>query len=208
MKNALIFGSSRAGKTTLARRINEELGYNIVSINSHVDAVIRAYPQLQIKQHGEIQNVDDFLNTIEMVTPFLAHSFCNLARNSYALNGNRFVAEIEIFDVDRLMSQMDELFEPFGMKKEDEFIFIALANIATREELYNNIKKHDTENDWTINSTDKELKQFCELHHKDAEGMKWQYEIFKKHNFKIYDTSGNRKQIFDNIIEDVRGKAT
>ncbi|MCL2386728.1 MAG: ATP-binding protein [Defluviitaleaceae bacterium] len=203
-KNVLIFGSSRAGKTTLTRRINKELGYNIAGVNYYVDAVIKAYPQLQIKQHGEIQCVDDFMHTIASVTPFLAHSFCAMARNSYALNGKKFVAEIEIFDIDKLMPLMDEILKPAGIKKEDAFIFIALANIATKDELYNNLKKHDTEHDWTKNSTDEELKQFCELHHKDAEGMKWQYEIFKKHNFKIYNTSGNRNQIFDKIIEDVK----
>jgi len=88
-KNVLIFGSSRAGKTTLTRKICQELGYNIVGTNSFVDALIQAYPQLGIKGFGEIKSTEDYLNTINAITPFLAHSFCSLARNPYALIWNK-----------------------------------------------------------------------------------------------------------------------
>jgi len=203
MKNVLIFGSSRAGKTTLARRICQELGYNIAGTNLYVSALIQAYPQLGIKRFSEIKSTEDYMNSINAVTPFLAHSLCSLARNSYALNEMNFVSDTEHFNIDVLMPLLDELLLPAKLKKEDIFFFVGLVNAVTREELFSNIKKYDTDHDWTKNSTDDELHQFCELHHKDAEGMKWLRESFERHNFNIYDTSGDRQKIFSNIVQDI-----
>ena len=204
MKNVLIFGSSRAGKTTLSRRICQDLGYNITGTNFYVSSLIQVYPQLGIKGFSEIESVEDYKDTINAVTPFLAHSFCSLARNSYALNEMNFVSDIELCSIDMFMSLLDKLLLPVGLKKEDIFFFVGLVNEVTREELFANIKKYDTEHDWTKNSTDDELRQFCELHNKDAEGIKWLRESFERHKFNIYDTSGERQKIFCNIIQDIK----
>jgi adenylate kinase family enzyme len=48
MKNIIIAGPSRAGKSTLARKINEELNYYVISVDKLVAVFQGAYPQLNI----------------------------------------------------------------------------------------------------------------------------------------------------------------
>ena len=54
MKNIVIFGCPRAGKTTISKRLNEELKYNIISIDSIVTAFQGVYPEIQIGHGGDI----------------------------------------------------------------------------------------------------------------------------------------------------------
>ncbi len=49
MKNIIIAGPSRAGKSTLARKINEELNYYVISVDKLVAVFQGVYPQLNIK---------------------------------------------------------------------------------------------------------------------------------------------------------------
>lgn len=48
MKNIIIAGPGRNGKTTLAKRINEELNYFVISLDKLMTAFARAYPQLNV----------------------------------------------------------------------------------------------------------------------------------------------------------------
>ena len=48
LKNIIIVGPSRAGKTTLAKRINEELNYFVISLDKLVAVFGRAYPELDL----------------------------------------------------------------------------------------------------------------------------------------------------------------
>lgn len=196
MKNILVLGCSRAGKTTLTNRIKEEFNYNIINTSVLFNTLGKAYPQL------EMNNKEAF--DTSTFAPFIAHYFCGLALYSKNWIQNKFVADVElgIYDFDKVFPLIDEiLFEAGKLKRKDEFIIIGLVNSATKEETYNNLKKYDTEKDWTYNYPDKALKDFC----KDSSALNQIYnELFAKYNFLTYDTSGDRKQVFDKIIEDVK----
>jgi len=56
MKNIIIAGPSRAGKTTLARKINEELNYFVISLDKLVATFSGAYPQLDIRLAWDREN--------------------------------------------------------------------------------------------------------------------------------------------------------
>lgn len=45
MKNIIIAGPSRAGKSTLARKIKDELNYFVISLDKLVATFGEAYPQ-------------------------------------------------------------------------------------------------------------------------------------------------------------------
>ena len=47
-KNILIIGAARSGKTTLAKKIVKEKGYNLISIDDIVSG-FEAFPQLNIR---------------------------------------------------------------------------------------------------------------------------------------------------------------
>lgn len=49
MKNIIIAGVGRNRKTTLARKINEELNCFVISLDKQMTAFSRAYPQLDIR---------------------------------------------------------------------------------------------------------------------------------------------------------------
>ena len=67
IKNIIIAGPSRAGKSTLARKINEELGYFVISIDKLVATFQEAYPQLNIKLNWNREK------TTDNIAPFLGH---------------------------------------------------------------------------------------------------------------------------------------
>ena len=199
-KNILIVGPSRAGKSTLAKKLNEEFKNYIVNTQMLMYALKKAYPQLGIK--NEIKSPDDYIRNTKIFAPFIAHYFCNLARHSYVMNEAKFVADTEYFDFDNTLPLMEkDFFEQGGQKLEDEFIFIGLVNNASSEKLYENIKKHDTSEDWTYNYPDDDLKKFCKTYPMINQ---FYYEFFKKNNFLIYDTSADRKQLFIKIVEDIK----
>ena len=59
MKNIIIAGPSRAGKSTLARKINEELNYFVISLDKLVATFQGAYPQLDIRLNWNRRKTTD-----------------------------------------------------------------------------------------------------------------------------------------------------
>ena len=51
-KNILIIGPARVGKTTLSRKLNEQLKYSTVNLDDIISTFETAYPQLKIKHDG------------------------------------------------------------------------------------------------------------------------------------------------------------
>ncbi|HAV90535.1 MAG TPA: hypothetical protein DCW44_04600 [Eubacterium sp.] len=67
MKNIIIVGPSRSGKSTLAKRINEELGFFVLSTDKLVAIFENAYPNLDIRLNWDRDK------TTENLAPFLGH---------------------------------------------------------------------------------------------------------------------------------------
>jgi Cdc6-like AAA superfamily ATPase len=191
MKSILVAGASRAGKTTLVKKISDEFNFSIIRTDLLLRALGKAYPQLEIRKS---KSKDDFLKNLTIFAPFLAHYF-----NCLALNGIKFVSDTEHFDIEKVMPLMEEL------QITNEFIFIGLSNNGTSEEIYNSIKKHDTKNDWTYNISDDELKKFCEPYPIINQHYN---NMFEKYNFLTYDTSSDRQKIFLKAIEDIKHLVT
>jgi hypothetical protein len=61
MKNIIIAGPGRASKTTLARKINEELNYFVTSVDKLIATFQGAYPQLNIKLNWDRRKTTDNL---------------------------------------------------------------------------------------------------------------------------------------------------
>lgn len=56
MKNIIIFGTSRSGKTQLAKLLSTKLNYSIVMVDSLVSAFQNSMPELEINQQTEMEN--------------------------------------------------------------------------------------------------------------------------------------------------------
>jgi hypothetical protein len=206
MKNIIIAGPGRAGKTTLARKINEELNYFVISVDKLIATFQGAYPQLNIKLAWNRRKTTDNL------APFLGHflgAFSSshgvayeLHLRAHAVKGNRFVLEGGHFNFDKILPIL-KMYEIEELK--DNFFLIGLVqNKKTADEFVNDFKKYDMEDDWTYGFDDDELREYAS---QDAiPSSRSMTDHLVKYGFTIYDTSTEREQVFDKIVEDIKSK--
>jgi hypothetical protein len=205
MKNIIIAGPSRAGKSALARKINEELNYFVISVDKLVATFQGAYPQLNIKLNWNRQK------TTDNIAPFLGHflgAFSSSHGVAYELNlwkhavkGNRFVLEGAYFSFEKILPIL-KMYEIEELK--DNFILIGLAqNEKTADEFFNDFRKYDTKDDWTYGLCDDDLREVSQEAISYSSSMTDQ---LVKYGFTIYDTSTGREQVFDKIVEDIKSE--
>jgi hypothetical protein len=205
MNNIIIAGTGRNGKTTLANKINEELNYFVINLDKLMTAFAMAYPQLDIRIAW------NYWKAMANVAPFLGHYLGMLSANDgfadnlnlrkHAVKGNRFVLEGSHFDFEIISS----ILKTYGIEElKDKFILIGLVQCEkTATDFFNDFRKYDTEDDWTYSLDDNYLMELCEIFVSHNQEM---LACFKKYGFTIYDTSGEREQVFDKIIRDIKLK--
>ena len=203
MKNIIIAGPGRHGKTTLARKINEALNYFVINLDKLMTAFGRAYPQLDIRIAW------DYEKATANIAPFLGHYLGMLSAGhgfadelnlrKHDVKGNRFVLEGGHFDFEKISS----ILKMYGIEElKDNFILIGLVqNKKTADEFFNDIRKYDTEDEWTYSCDDGELMEVCEDLVSHSREM---YDCLVKYGFTIYDTSTEREQVLDRIVEDIK----
>ncbi len=206
LKNIIIAGPSRAGKTTLARKINEELNYFVISLDKLVATFQGAYPQLDIRLNWNREKTTDNL------APFLGHflgAFSSghgvtyeLNLRTHAVKGNRFVLEGGYFNFDKI----SPILKTYGIKElKDNFWLVGLVqNKKTSDEFVDDFRKYDTQDDWTYGFDDDELKAYAS---EDAIPFsRFMTDHLMEYGFTIYDTSTERAQVLDQIVEDIKSK--
>jgi hypothetical protein len=207
MKNIIIVGPSRAGKTTLARKINEELNYFVISIDKLVATFQGAYPQLDIRLNWNREK------TTDNIAPFLGHflgAFSSshgdvneLNLRAHTVKGNRFVLEGGYFNFEKISS----ILRMYGIEElKDNFLLIGLVqNKKSVDEFVNDFRTYDTADDWTYGFTDDELRAYV---HQDAIPFsRSMTEKLMQYGFTIYDTSSEREQVLDQIVADIKSNA-
>ena len=204
MKNIIIAGPSRAGKSTLAKRINNELGFFAIALDKLVATFGGAYPQLDIRLNWDREKTTDNL------APFLGHflgMFSSadgrglLPYSHGAAKGNRFVMEGGYFNFDKIAP----ILKTYGIDElKDNFLLIGLVqNKKTVDELIGDFKKYDTESDWTYGFSDDDLREISEDVISFSQFMT---DHLTKYGFTIYDTSNDRDQVLDSIVNDIKTK--
>lgn len=203
MKNIIVAGPSRAGKTTLAKKLNEELNCFVISLDKLVATFQGAYPQLDIRLNWNRKKTTDHL------APFLGHflgAFSSGSGTAYELNlhahaikGNRFLLEGGYFNFDKIVPVL----EMYGMGElKNHFTLIGLVqNQKTAEAFFGDFRKYDTEDDWTYHLDDKDLREVGEEAVSFSRSMT---EHLTKHGFTIYDTSSERERVLDQISKDIK----
>jgi hypothetical protein len=206
LKNIIIAGPSRAGKTTLAKKISEELNYFVISLDKLVATFQGAYPQLDIRLNWDREKTTDNL------APFLGHflgAFSSghgakyeLNLHAHAVKGNKFVLEGGYFNFEKISSVL----KMYGIEElKDNFILIGLVqNKKTADDYVSDFKKYDTEDDWTYGFTEDELRAYAS---NDAIPFsRSMTDHLLKYGFTIYDTSADREQVLEQIVEDIKSK--
>ena len=205
MKNIIVAGPSRAGKSTLANKINDELGYFVICVDKLVAAFGRAYPQLDIRLNWNRDKTTDNL------APFLGHFLGVFTNRNFmddqnlrvpTIKGNKFVLEGGYFNIEKIVPVL----KMYGIEElKDNFLLIGLAqNNKTVDEYRNDFTKYDTEDDWTYGLSEDELREY--ITQDLIPFNRSMTEHLEKYGFIIYDTSTKREQVFDKIIYDIKLK--
>lgn len=201
MKDIVIAGASRSGKSTLARMLNEKFGYYVLSIDKLVAVFGSSYPSLDIRLNW---NRD---KTTENIAPFLGHfmgMFSSpdgkglLGYSHGEIPDNRFILEGAYIDPAKIaeivrsygIDDMSERFHLIGLVQKDKDV----------ETLYRDFRQYDTENDWTYKLGDEELRAVAE------DLAAYNQEMYTKltaNGFTVYDTSRDREKVFEEIIRSV-----
>lgn len=184
-KNILIIGAPRTGKSSLARKISREYGYNLISIDDIVSG-FKALPD------ADVYHKNNEEKTSECLAPFLQEYLKELSEGSNFYGGVKFVIEGTHFDFEKLMPFLDT------EKYREKYEVIGLTfNELTSIEIFNNIKKYDTEDDWTYwSESDEALMGDCRFF---VDRNKFFNEKFMQYNIKTFDTSFNREEVLEEI---------
>ncbi|MBP3631049.1 MAG: hypothetical protein J6J23_06170 [Clostridia bacterium] len=184
MKNIIIGGTVRSGKTTLANVLRERFGYSKVESDTIVNAFDKAFPEFGIRhKYAE--------KTRELYEPFLfeiLNGFCKdlkYANNITVFPGSQFLPEN--------LSRYEKL---------DKYIviFLGLDN-AQPEELLKVIRDYDTENDWTHKQTDEWLLRLCKNVIIESEKIKLACE---KYGFYYFNTFRDRGLVLNQICDIIK----
>lgn len=187
-KNILIIGAARSGKTTLAKKIAKEKGYSLISVDDIVSG-LEVYPELQIRHDG------DAVDTAKRLAPFLIKYLTELSEGSTFYDGIKSVIEGTHIDFEQLMPFL----QSNNYKEKYEIIGLTFNDI-TEQQLYDYIKKYDTEDDWTYWCNDEELKGNVRYF---IDRNKYFNKMFKKYKIKTFDTSYDREKVLNSIIDNL-----
>lgn len=175
MKNIILIGASRAGKSTFTKLLNKR--FNIMIIRT--DLLRLAFRDAVYKDKNislsEVKSNSDYINYV-------------LSYYKYA----------NMYDVD-YMKVVDTVdFNPKDCIKFENSIVICFGypNI-TKEEVVANWKKYDTELDWTKYKSDEKLLRYAESEIKNSQTLK---EECEKYNIKFVDTSYNREKVLNELL--------
>lgn len=187
-KNIIIIGAARSGKTTLARKLKKEYGYNLISLDDIICA-FESIPSCGIKHDGDDNEVS------KNFAPFLIRYLKELSEGPNYYNGIKSVIEGTHIDFEQVMVFLNQ--EKY--KEKYQVIGLLYDNIS-EEEMYKNIKEYDTEDDWTYWCNDEELRGNVRYFINRNEFFR---EKFKEYNIKTYDVSIDRENVFNSICQEL-----
>jgi hypothetical protein len=203
LKNIIIAGASRTGKTTLAKMLNARFGHFVISLDKLAAVFDGAYPQLDIRLNWNREK------TTDNIAPFIGHflgAFSSghgvpreLNLKAHAVEGNRFVLEGAYVNFDKILPVL----KTYGVNElRERFTLIGLSqNNKTADEYVRDFKKYDAADDWTYGLSDDELRDYAV-----NDAIPFNREMtahLLEHGFTVYDTSMEREKVFARIIAEV-----
>lgn len=183
MKNIAIFGSARSGKSTLSVMISKKFpNYHIIVGDDIRWTFSRVLPDNNINSKGGSGMKEDFPN-------FLSALFYKLSKRY----DEEFGYIVETCDI--TPEKANKLFN----KEETILLFMGTPKQSV-EEHFNEIRKYETEKDWTYGRSDEEILYHSNYwigksreHEKECEKLKIWY----------VDTSLNRMEVLENNLKKI-----
>lgn len=185
MKNIIILGEPRCGKSTLANMIVDKFNYQVIRIDALRDTFQTIYPELDIAPNIATKNEKFQL----FIKEYLRRNINEEERNKYGyvIEG----CETSVYDCNRLFNTPNNL------------IYYLVPFDISPLDFFNNIRKYDTTRDWSYKLSDEELLKYTTNMILKAKKIK---EECKKYNIPCFDTSHNRNEILQSILDDITEK--
>lgn len=183
MKNIAIFGSSRSGKSTLSRMISKRFpNYHIFNGDTIRDTFAEILPINNINTENGIGMKDDF--PLFLSTLF----YKNIEKNEGDFN---FIVET----CDILPQKAKELFD-----KENTIILFLGTPKRTVEYHFSQIRKYQTNKDWTYYRTDENIIEESIYWLKKSKEFENECKAL---NIWYVDTSFDRDNILEETLNDI-----
>jgi len=176
MRNIILFGPARSGKTTLAKRLQEQLGFENASVDYMRCLYYAMYPD---EKQPDIKPV---MRKIEPMLNWQLERFLD-----YNQRGKYGIMEGILFEDFLQTIDRDKHF----------LIGLGFCKITPKQKL-EQLLEYETQEDWTINKTMEEKRKACE------DGVTFSHEIKKvceKLNCPYFDTSFDRDKVIDDLMK-------
>ena len=192
MKNVLIWGVPRSGKSTLAYMIRQEFGHSVIPMDGIKSVYDVVRPEDKISA-PEMTDDGEARLMAKMVTRLIQ---CLSWRNGC---GEYHVYEGVSFDMDAILPALPKEKFPVSL---DNFIIICMGYaVISPEEKVKEITRHETKSDWTYRESKKSklthFRAYCE------ESV-YVRETAQRLGLKYFDVSFDRDKVLEEIMRYIR----
>ncbi len=184
MKDILIFGVPRVGKTTLSKLLIEELrDYHIFSIDAIRNAFGDIFPELEINDKGGKNNEIILPNYVSRLLYWQHDELRN--KQGYIIEGCQVLPDKvkEVFDLENSI-----------------VIYLGHGTLCL-EDIWKNIRKYDTPEEYSYKRDDETMLKQCREYY---EIEKMNIAKCKKYGFIYVDTSTNRKEVLRKLVNQIK----
>ncbi len=175
LKNIYLVGPARSGKTLTATILQQEYGYTHIIMDAVIETLSEVAPILGIK-HGALET-PEFLEFLE-----------SYSRNLFKYTKHNII-DLETFNPQTANSLLN--------KDESTVIYLGYPNLTPQEKL-EQIRKFDTEFDWTRRLSDEELLELLSKHIQTSKRLQKEAE---EYGYTFIDTSFNRVAVIAQEID-------
>lgn len=175
MKNLLIAGVAKSGKSTICGKICEEEKYNHIPFDYITASMKRNYPEWGVKS-------DVIINDTSKILCTLFKTIADIINDT----DEKFIIDCAHIYPHDIANKLD--------LNKWKIIFVGYPNIDVDEKV-KNIRKYDI-NGWTTKKSDGELKAIINKLKEISNIIKQECD---KYNFTFIDTSNNFEYVINNI---------
>lgn len=185
-KHVIIAGVPRSGKSTLSQIISNKYRYQHISMDSIIAGIEKVFPETGINSDADT----DIQENIQYISSKMA-LFIQAMLNSGEYNECDYGMVIDIFQL------LPQHYVHYIDSSLCDIYYLGTSEV-TAEERYELLKKYDTPKDYTYYKSEEENKENCSDIVTISKQLKEQCGIY---NLPYYDTSYNREQIFNVILD-------
>lgn len=181
MKNLIILGAPRAGKTTLCRIAAKKFNMNAVHGDAFITAFQYVMPEIGIKHHSHTHD--------EILSKFIATYSISSSNTPNPYGIRNFVLESASIPVEMAQSLFPE--------KDNKIIALGYPD-ADINDVFNRIRTNDIPDSWTCKITDEELMEKVTKYINESKEI---CEKCKTLGIPFFNTVKDRDKIFPDLIE-------